>query len=149
MLFGALGIGISHTLLGFTYRAGIQGLPILLLTVVSWATVGLRGQSQPKGAEWKTYGGDLASTRYSPLDQITKDNFNKLEVAWRVKTDAFGPRPEFNFQATPLMVDGVVYSTAGTRRTVIALDAGNKPVEKPESIQPKAPARGRRPPSVG
>ena len=33
MLFGALGIGISHTLLGFTYRAGIQGLPILLLTL--------------------------------------------------------------------------------------------------------------------
>jgi MFS transporter, SP family, xylose:H+ symportor len=33
MLFGALGIGISHALLGFTYRAGIQGLPILLLTL--------------------------------------------------------------------------------------------------------------------
>ena len=62
--------------------------------------------------------------RYSPLDQITKDNFNKLEVAWRFKTDALGPRPEFNFQGTPLMVDGVVYSTAGTRRAVVALDAG-------------------------
>ena len=62
---------------------------------------GVRGQQAPtpKGAEWPTYGGDLASTRYSPLDQITKDNFNKLEVAWRFKTDALGPRPEFNFQA--------------------------------------------------
>ncbi|HMF93774.1 MAG TPA: PQQ-binding-like beta-propeller repeat protein, partial [Vicinamibacterales bacterium] len=73
--------------------------------------------------EWPTYGGDLASTRYSPLDQITKDNFNKLEVAWRFKADALGPRPEFNFEGTPLMVDGVVYSTAGTRRAVVALDA--------------------------
>src|SRR3979409_970862 len=84
----------------------------------------MSGQTKPKPGEWATYGADLASTRYSPLDQITKDNFNKLEVAWRFKTDALGPRPEFNFQGTPLMVDGVVYSTAGTRRTVVALDAG-------------------------
>ena len=83
----------------------------------------LRGQSKPAGAEWTTYGATLASTRYSPLDQITKDNFNKLEIAWRFKTDAMGPRPEFNFQATPLMVDGTVYTTAGTRRAVVALDA--------------------------
>ena len=95
-------------------------VPIVLLGA---ATIGLRGQSKPAGAEWPTYGGDLASTRYSPLDQITKDNFNTLEVGWRFKTDSLGPRPEFNFQATPLMVDGVVYTTAGTRRAVVALDA--------------------------
>lgn len=73
--------------------------------------------------EWRTYGGDLASTRYSPLDQITKDNFNKLEVAWRFKTESLGARPEFNLQSTPLMVNGVLYSTAGSRRAVVALDA--------------------------
>ena len=99
-------------------------VPILLLAGMAGTTAGLRGQSKPIGAEWTTYGGDLASTRYSPLDQISKDNFSKLEVAWRFKTDALGPRPEFNFQGTPLMVDGVVYSTAGTRRAVVALDAG-------------------------
>ncbi len=94
------------------------------LLAVAAMTVGLRGQpAKVKGAEWTTYGGDLASTRYSPLDQITKDNFNKLEIAWRFKTDSLGPRPEFNFQATPLMVDGVVYTTAGTRRAAVALDA--------------------------
>ena len=98
-------------------------VPALLLVALAWTTIGLRGQSKPKGAEWTTYGGDLASTRYSPLDQISKDNFSKLEVAWRFKTDALGPRPEFNFQATPLMVDGMVYTTAGTRRAVVALDA--------------------------
>jgi quinoprotein glucose dehydrogenase len=95
-------------------------VPVLLL---AGATAGLRGQSKPAGAEWTTYGGDLASRRYSPLDQISKDNFNKLEIAWRFKTDSMGPRPEFNFQATPLMVDGMVYTTAGTRRAVVALDA--------------------------
>src|SRR5215470_5582354 len=98
---------------------------VFLVSACLSTTVALRGQqpAKPKGAEWPTYGGDLASTRYSPLDQITKDNFNKLEVAWRFKTDALGPRPEFNFEGTPLMVDGVVYSTAGTRRAVAALDA--------------------------
>ena len=105
----------------------IQGklrlVPSCRSLLLAGATAGLRGQSKPAGAEWTTYGGDLASTRYSPLDQINADNFNKLEVAWRFKTDALGPRPEFNFQATPLMVDGVLYTTAGTRRAVVALDA--------------------------
>src|SRR5688572_32278303 len=66
--------------------------------------------------EWPTYGGTLASTRYSPLDQINASNFSELEIAWRLKTDIFGPKPDFLFQATPLMVGGVVYSTAGARR---------------------------------
>ena len=73
--------------------------------------------------EWTTYGGDLASRRYRPFDQINATNFKDLEVAWRFKTDALGARPEFNFEATPLMVGGVVYTTAGTRRAVVALDA--------------------------
>jgi quinoprotein glucose dehydrogenase len=77
----------------------------------------------PKG-EWRSYGGDIGHTRYSPLDQITADNFATLEVAWRFKTDFLGPRPEYQFESTPLMVKGVVYSTAGSRRAVVALDAG-------------------------
>ena len=72
---------------------------------------------------WPTYGGDLGHTRYAPLDQITAANFANLEVAWRFKTDNLGPRPEFNLQSTPLMVKGRLYSTAGTRRAVVALDA--------------------------
>jgi len=82
-----------------------------------------KAQSGAKKGEWPTYGGDLASTRYSPLDQINADNFNKLTVAWRFKTDPLGPRPEFKFEATPLMVHGVLYSTGGSRRAVVALDA--------------------------
>ena len=86
-----------------------------------YATLG--AQSGATGGEWRTWGGDLASTHYAPLDQINKDNFNKLEIAWRFKTDALGPKPEFNFQSTPLMIGGVVYTTAGSRRAVVALDA--------------------------
>jgi quinoprotein glucose dehydrogenase len=95
----------------------------LLAGALASTSIGLHGQPRLKVGEWTTYGGDLASTRYSSLDQITKDNFNKLEVAWRFKTDSLGPRPEFNFQGTPLEVDGIVYSTAGSRRAVVALDA--------------------------
>jgi quinoprotein glucose dehydrogenase len=76
-----------------------------------------------QNGEWQTYGGDQFSTRYSPLDQVNAGNFNKLEVAFRIKTEAFGPRPEYQFQGTPLMVKGVLYMTAGTRRAVVAADA--------------------------
>jgi quinoprotein glucose dehydrogenase len=76
----------------------------------------------PQG-EWRTYGGDLGNTRYSALDQINAGNFSKLEVAWRFRTDALGPRLETNFQATPLMVGGKMYFTAGTRRAAVAVDA--------------------------
>src|ERR1019366_3706511 len=62
-------------------------------------------------------------TKYSPLDQINAANFNKLEVAWRFKTDNLGPRPEYKLEGTPLMVKGVIYTTGGTRRSVVALDA--------------------------
>ena len=79
-------------------------------------------QSGTKNGEWSSYGGDLASTRYSPLDQVNASNFYKLQVAWRFKTDNLGPTPEANLEGTPLMVKGVLYATAGTRRTVIALD---------------------------
>ena len=73
--------------------------------------------------EWPTYGGDLASTRYSPADLITADNFADLELAWTLSTDNLGPEPEYNLQSTPLMIGGVLYTTAGTRRAVVAADA--------------------------
>ena len=94
-------------------------VPFLLVIAI----VPIAGQSGAKNGEWTTYGADLGNTRYSPLDQINADNFSKLEIAWRFKTESLGPRPEYQFESTPLMVRGVVYSTAGTRRAVVALDA--------------------------
>ena len=102
-----------------------NGVTRILLTVGMVVAVPLAVAAQgTENGEWRSYGGDIANTRYSPLDQITAENFGDLEVAWRVKTANFGPNPEFNLQSTPLMVDGVVYSTAGSRRAVIAFDAG-------------------------
>jgi len=90
---------------------------------VLFATIPLLAQTGAKNGEWPTYGADLGNTHYSPLDQINAGNFNKLQVAWRLKTDNFGPRPETNLQSTPLMVKGVLYTTAGTRRAVVAANA--------------------------
>jgi quinoprotein glucose dehydrogenase len=98
--------------------AGPQGPPY----ATSVLSTALQAQARPTAGEWRTYGADLASTRYSPLDQIDEKNFGTLEVAWRFKTDNLGPRQEFNFQSTPLMVGGVLYTTAGSRRAVVALD---------------------------
>ena len=90
------------------------GLAILLSCVAHPA----QGQTGAPGGEWRTYGGDLASTRYAPLDEITADNFSSLELAWRFDQDELGPR-----RATPLMVGGVLYFTGAAGRPAVAVEA--------------------------
>lgn len=101
-------------------------VPILLSIALLALTSLLFAQSnsdEMRDFEWPSYGADTGHTRYAPLDQINADNFSDLQIAWRFKTDNMGPQPEFNFQSTPLMVNGVLYTTGGTRRAVTALDA--------------------------
>ncbi|HEY7289117.1 MAG TPA: PQQ-binding-like beta-propeller repeat protein [Vicinamibacterales bacterium] len=92
----------------------------------AYMTVHTHGQAagapSTKNGDWVAYTADVHGTKYSPLDQINASNFNKLEVAWRFKTDNLGTRPEFKLEGTPLAIHGVLYTTAGTRRSVIALD---------------------------
>ena len=109
----------SHRLVGWL-------VPLVML--VAWSAAPAMGQSRDgntgtENGEWRSQGGDLANTRYSPLEEIDVTNFETLEVAWRFKADNLGPRPEFNWQTTPLMVNGVLYFTAGTRRAAVAVDA--------------------------
>jgi quinoprotein glucose dehydrogenase len=92
-----------------TWAAGIA-----VLSTAAWAQTDV---------DWPLYAGDLAGSRYKPLDQINASNFSRLEVAWRFKTDNIGNRAEFKLEGTPLEVGGVVYATAGSRRAVVALDA--------------------------
>jgi quinoprotein glucose dehydrogenase len=79
------------------------------------------GKSPPRydtaNGEWRTYGGDQKSLRYSPLHQIDAANFSRMQMAW-----SFAEPGDNNLQATPLMVNGVVYLTAGIKRSAIALD---------------------------
>jgi quinoprotein glucose dehydrogenase len=106
--------------------AGRSVLALIAVAVGSVClTAVMSGGAQPGTAigEWRAYTADIRGTRYSPLDQINASNFNRLEVAWRFKTDNLGTRPEYKLEGTPLMVGGVLYATAGTRRSVVALDA--------------------------
>jgi quinoprotein glucose dehydrogenase len=98
-------------------------LPILAVIVLAGAFPRVHSQTSTVRSDWPHYGADLANTHYSPLAQIDPSNFNRLEVAWRFKTDQLGPRPEYQYESTPLMVGGMVYSTGGSRRAVVALDA--------------------------
>src|SRR5262245_50596913 len=98
-------------------------VPVLALVMIVIAVSAQSPQPSTANGEWPHYSADLKGTRYSPLDQINASNFKNLEIAWRFKTDSLGPFPEYKLEATPLMVKGVLFTTAGTRRSVIALDA--------------------------
>ena len=84
--------------------------------------------------EWRSYAGDPGSTKYSPLDQIDAGNFDDLQIAWRwasvdadVDLEAIGSDDErlsiFGLQATPLMIDGVLYLSTALYQAA-AVDAG-------------------------
>ncbi len=90
-------------------------LPVLLLPLT-------HAQQGTSKGEWRYYGGDAGSTKYSPLDQINASNVKQLEIVWRWKSENFGPRPDYNWEVTPLMIGDVLYITAGSRRDVVALD---------------------------
>lgn len=72
---------------------------------------------------WAHFNGDSGSTRYSALDQIDADNFADLAIAWQWDSGNIGPIPERTSVTSPLMVNGVLYATAGVTRNVVALDA--------------------------
>jgi quinoprotein glucose dehydrogenase len=95
----------------------------LALCLCNLAPGTANAQRGATSGNWLTYGGDLGNTRYAPLEEIDADNFGALEVAWIHSTANLGPRPEYQYESTPLYSDGVLYSTGGARRTVFALDA--------------------------
>ncbi|MGE4632538.1 MAG: pyrroloquinoline quinone-dependent dehydrogenase, partial [Planctomycetota bacterium] len=75
-----------------------------------------------RSGEWRYIGADAAHTRYSPLGQINAENFEDLEVAWIWRGDNYGPRPLAVSRSTPLYIDGMLYTVAGERRAVVAID---------------------------
>lgn len=88
-------------------------------------SVGVSAQhGAPANGEWRRTNADAGSTRYSPLAQITPENVSRLTIAWTWRGDGFGTTTEVKNETTPLMVDGVLYFTAGDRRAVVAADAG-------------------------
>jgi len=104
-------------------RRGALAAPLMAFLFAKLPGKAFAQAAKPADTEWRHYAADLANTRYSPLDQINGSNFSNLEVAWRLKSDNFGPRPEYQFESTPLVIKGVLYTTIGSRRAVVAADA--------------------------
>lgn len=99
------------------------------------AGTGAIAQSGSSNGQWPSYAADAGSTKYTSLSQINADNFGDLEIAWRWRSiDAdldfeslIAPGAEVNFgrlQATPLMIDGVLYQMTALNQ-VAALDAAS------------------------
>jgi quinoprotein glucose dehydrogenase len=95
---------------------------IALLTLTVGQAI---AEDHPQTADWPYIGGDIGGQRYSPLDQISKDNVGKLKVAWTYHTGDFsvgGPdKSTTAFEASPIEVDGTLYLCSPNDR-VIALD---------------------------
>ena len=112
----------------FCASAALLALSALFLasyamTTPVWAQTAPYGQPSTQRGDWPMYFADPTGSRYSPQAQIDASNFNRLEVAWHFKTDQLGARPEYKLEGTPIEVNGTVYTTAGSRRDVVALDA--------------------------
>ena len=104
-------------------RTEIHRLTLSLIALF-WAAP-ILAQDGARNGEWPAYAADGGSTKYSALSQVDRDNVGSLEIAWRWQAENFGPEPEFNYRVTPIMVDGVLYTTAGYRRAVVAIDAAS------------------------
>ena len=87
----------------------------------------LLGAQEPDGLiEWPYVGAQQSHTKYSPAAQITRENVDQLQIAWEWKPNEMpmperGARPG-SFQATPIMIDNVLYLSTMYNR-VVALDA--------------------------
>jgi quinoprotein glucose dehydrogenase len=122
----------------------LSSFTLILLAVVAWTPPARSQEAKAdlsvtaKPGEWRHLNSDPLSTRYSPLDQINKDNFKDLKIAWRWKP-AIGPAPPslggtaqgngdpklaiYRSESTPVMARGVLYTAAGGQRVVAAVDA--------------------------
>ncbi len=95
---------------------------VWIICALVCSTLPLAAQHGAKNGEWRSYAAEPGSTKYSPLDQINRDNVGNLRIAWRFKSDNLGLRPDFNMQSVPIVVGDVMYVQAGTRRSVVALN---------------------------
>ena len=122
------------------------------LMVVAVASGTATAQSSVPVGEWRAFGADPTNTKYSPLDQITAENFTDLEIAWRwtsISTDVTSQRENIRaglFKTTSLMVGGLVYVSTALGQ-VAALDAGTG--ELVWSYDPRTYDRLERPANLG
>jgi quinoprotein glucose dehydrogenase len=91
--------------------------PLVLCSALAWSCTG-----SPPNLGWRTHGGDLAHTQYSPLSQIDRSNVGQLQVAWTFRTGDARPDGRSQIQCNPIVVHGVLFGTSPELK-VFALDA--------------------------
>ena len=111
--------------------AGLCSLAFVLMFVVSSFTFAQQGAPDQ---QWPTYGGDHGSTKYAPLDQISRETVADLEVVWRWESPDNAivtanrttlPTIPSAFKATPVLVDGVLYTfTPGNLALALNAETG-------------------------
>src|SRR3989442_6987681 len=117
--------------------------PILLLTLILGESLALQAQapyerivrSSQEPQNWLTHSGNYSSQRYSTLSQITPENVKNLEVQW-----VFQARSLEKFEATPIVVDGIMY-TVEAPNNIVALDAASGRIFWTYNYTPEAAAR--------
>ena len=107
-------IGIAACVLA-TITAGVLARARLSSAAEGAALV--RGNAP---GEWRFWGADAWSTRYSPLTQIDASNFANLQVAWQWNASQFG-EDEY-YRTTPLYANSRVFTVASTHRDPAAID---------------------------
>ncbi|HXR91923.1 MAG TPA: PQQ-binding-like beta-propeller repeat protein [Steroidobacteraceae bacterium] len=104
----------------------------LLLPVDLLAAAGIRPApaftaadlSTPREDAWLTNGGTLSNQRYSPLQQIDRQNVGRLKALWHINLGS-GLDLRHNNQAQPLVYDGVIYIVSGQDDVfAISVDSG-------------------------
>lgn len=114
-----------------TQRSPRQRLFVLGLVIAAVAAIGTpvaesvarQGSGLVRGnkpGEWRFWGGDAWSTRYSPLDQINAQNFSQLKVQWQWNAAKDGD--DEYYRTTPLYANGRLFTVATTHRYAYAID---------------------------
>ena len=91
----------------------------LLLSMAALPFAAAQDSPGTENGTWEFIGGDSAHTRYSPADRIDADNFEDLEEAWVWDGASFNSA---SGRSTPTYIDGILYTVAGPRRHVVAID---------------------------
>ncbi len=111
-----------RTVLSVYHPATVVTTAVVIAAALAGGPVA--AQTGAADGAWGVFGADAGATRYSPLDQIDAGNVDELEVVWRWSArDQGTPPPSGRTQISPLVIDGVLYTTIGNQRNVIALDS--------------------------
>jgi quinoprotein glucose dehydrogenase len=125
-------------------------LPLAAAVAISFGVSSIHAQRELAAGEWRAYAGSTLGLKYSPLDQITRENVKDLQIAWKwssVEIDLQKSSPIYGVsrnENTPLMANGVLYTVTGLG-LVAALDPGTgqtRWVYDPESYTVGRPNNG-------